>query len=99
MNAKSPRRQGEQEENVFCISLAPWRLGVHQRTYSQEGATPMHRRFVPVVSAVAALLLMSSLLRAQAATQPLPPQEADVAAIKFDAKTGKPNDAFMQKHE
>jgi len=59
----------------------------------------MHRRFVPITTLIVALFAFSSLVRAQAATQPLPPQEADVAAIKFDGKTGKPNGAFMQKHE
>ena len=56
----------------------------------------MHRRLVPIAAVIA--LFMSSMIRAQA-TQPLPPQEADVAAIKYDAKTGKPNEGFMQKHE
>jgi lysophospholipase L1-like esterase len=61
----------------------------------------MHRRLVPAVAVVVAFLMTSSLLRAQATeptTKPLPPQEADVAAIKFDAKTGKPNSAFMKMH-
>ena len=59
----------------------------------------MHRRLVPAVAAavVVAIAFMSSLVRAQA-TQPVPAQEADVAAIKYDAKTGKPNSAFMEKH-
>jgi lysophospholipase L1-like esterase len=64
----------------------------------------MPRRFVPAVAiaiAISAALLISSWARAQssATTQALPPQRADVAAIKYDAKTGKPNEKFMRMHE
>jgi lysophospholipase L1-like esterase len=34
-----------------------------------------------------------------ATTKPLAPQKPDVAAIKYDAKTGEPNKGFMNKHE
>jgi lysophospholipase L1-like esterase len=61
----------------------------------------MHRRRLTptATAAIVAVLAFSSLVLAQAATQPLPPQAADVAAIKYDAKTGKPNADFMKKHE
>jgi len=72
----------------------------------------MPRRFAPAVVVVvvaATVLLISSLVRAQATEAPpapatqavpqLPPQPADVAAIKYDGKSGKPNEKFMKMHE
>ena len=74
----------------------------------------MHRRLAPaaaaaVVVVAAAVFCFSSAARAQAvppapapaqATQPAPaPQPADVPAVKVNAKTGEPNERFMQMHE
>ena len=36
---------------------------------------------------------------APAATQPAPKQEPDVAAIKYDSKTGQKNEKFLKMHE
>src|SRR5688572_5892699 len=36
---------------------------------------------------------------APAATQAAPKQEPDVAAIKYDAKTGQKNEKFLKMHE
>ena len=58
-----------------------------------------HRR---IAAAFVLVLLCASFVRAQStqATQPAaPPQPADVAAMKIDGKTGKPNEKFLAMHE
>ena len=65
----------------------------------------MHRALASLV-----VLFLATSLHAQpavapapapapATTQALPKQEPDVAAVKYDAKTGKPNEKFLKMHE
>jgi lysophospholipase L1-like esterase len=44
------------------------------------------------------LFASSPVLAQDAATRPAAAQEPDVAAIKLDTKTGRPNERFMQMH-
>jgi lysophospholipase L1-like esterase len=73
---------------TLCITL------IGSVAFAQSAPAP-----APAPAPATSATKSASRRAAATTTKPLPKQSPDVPAIKYDARTGEPNGAFMEKHK